>query len=173
MTHNPTAPTARTPLPRLLRNAGLVFLGGMFGVGMRVGLIPFNDTTWLSATLIMNAIGAFALGAVVAMALRNLIAPELRLLIGTGAIGGFTSYSALYADVWWRTQELPLTWLVIAIVSVATGPFFAYFGWRLGALDTGTTAAAADNPATGTTASATGTGTGSSTATGTTTEPQQ
>lgn len=104
----------------------------MFGVGLRAGLKPLGDSEFLSSILVMNAIGAFALGAVGALALRKLISPQLRLLVGTGAIGGFTSYSALFADVWWRVTEPDWSTIVITIVTIATGPCFAYLGWQLG-----------------------------------------
>lgn len=131
---NPTAEsTPPTSIPRLLRNAALVFGGGMAGVALRAGLSQFGDSQWMSATLVMNALGAFALGVVTALALRGRMSARYRLLVGTGAIGGFTSYSALFVDVWSRVLDPHWSTLVIALISVVTGPVFAYLGWRLGA----------------------------------------
>lgn len=127
--------TRPTPIAELLRNALLVFVGGMFGVALRAALTPLGDSTWMSATLIMNAIGSFVLGAIIALALRRQISAKLRLLLGTGAVGGFTSYSALFVDIAWRMQHPHISTPVIGFVTVLTGPVFAYLGWKLGEWD--------------------------------------
>jgi CrcB protein len=85
----------------------LVFLGGAAGTGVRFGLgavVPF----WRSvpvATFGINVVGAFLLGALLER-LERLGRPRhdpdrvrrLRLLIGTGGLGGFTTYSSLATD---------------------------------------------------------------------------
>ena len=87
------------------RLVGLVFLGGAAGTFARwaVGLVvPHVDGVPL-ATLAVNVVGAFVLGALLGhLAGRG---PHetgrrraLRLTLGTGFCGGFTTYSALAND---------------------------------------------------------------------------
>lgn len=83
---------------------GLVFLGGTAGTLARFGLaevLPAPGGLPLGILLI-NVGGAFALGLLLeALARRG---PDggprraLRLLLGTGFLGGFTTYSALAVD---------------------------------------------------------------------------
>jgi CrcB protein len=97
----------RPPRPVHLRwsSIGLVALGGAVGTGIREALA----LTWpapaggLPVTiLVINVVGAFVLGALLeALALRG---PDegrrraVRLLVGTGVLGGFTTYSSLATD---------------------------------------------------------------------------
>ena len=99
-------PRARGPVAVHLRasSVALVFVGGTFGTAARealslafpaIGGIPY-------AILGINVAGAFLLGVLLeALARRG---PDhgrrrhLRLLLGTGVMGGFTTYSALAVD---------------------------------------------------------------------------
>jgi CrcB protein len=83
---------------------GLVFLGGMGGTLARFGLaaaLPTPGGLPLGIFLI-NIAGAFALGLLLeALARRGADHGRrraLRLLLGTGFLGGFTTYSALAVD---------------------------------------------------------------------------
>lgn len=82
----------------------LVFVGGTVGTGTREALSllfpPMNDIP--VAIFAVNIVGAFLLGLLLdALARRG---PDLgtrralRLLLGTGFMGGFTTYSALATD---------------------------------------------------------------------------
>lgn len=82
----------------------VVFLGGMTGTLARFGLtgaIPTAGGLPLGIFLI-NIGGAFALGVLLEVLARR--GPDtgrrrsLRLLLGTGFLGGFTTYSALAVD---------------------------------------------------------------------------
>lgn len=94
------------PTPALPRPASLalVFVGGTLGTAGREALtllIPSSGgVPW--AVLIANLAGAFALGALLeALARRGADHGRrrmLRLLLGTGFLGGFTTYSALATD---------------------------------------------------------------------------
>lgn len=83
---------------------GLVAVGGTLGAACREGLsllIPSLSAVPL-AILVANVIGAFLLGYLYE-ALANLdkegsAGIRLRLLLGTGFCGGFTTYSALARD---------------------------------------------------------------------------
>jgi CrcB protein len=85
-------------------NIGLVALGGMAGTGLRY-LISTVVPHWAEvpvATLSINVVGAFLLGVLLELlADRSLDtgwSRRLRLAVGTGGLGGFTTYSALAAD---------------------------------------------------------------------------
>jgi CrcB protein len=94
------------PTPALVRpvSLALVFVGGTLGTAGREALtllIPVSGgVPW--AVLMANLVGAFALG-VLLEALVHRGAGHggrrtLRLLLGTGFLGGFTTYSALATD---------------------------------------------------------------------------
>jgi CrcB protein len=99
-------PTGRAPAPLHLRwrSILLVFAGGSLGAAVRylltltvppVGGVPL-------ITFLINVTGAFVLGWLLqALALRG---PDeggrrdLRLFVGTGILGGYTTYSSLAVD---------------------------------------------------------------------------
>lgn len=81
-----------------------VFAGGAVGTALRAAigwLVPAVGTVPL-ATIAINVSGAFALGLLLAALGRR--GPDvgrrraLRLTIGTGVLGGFTTFSALAVD---------------------------------------------------------------------------
>lgn len=94
-------PRARPPHLQV-GGIALVFAGGFAGTVLRAWLqetVPTATAVLLQGvpltTLAINVVGSFLLGwLVVAWARRT----RLRLLLGTGLLGGFTTYSALSAD---------------------------------------------------------------------------
>lgn len=88
------------------RSALLVFLGGAVGTGLREALaltFPAADGGFPLTILLVNVSGAFVLGGLLGALARR--GPDvgrrrdLRLLLGTGVLGGFTTYSAFAVDV--------------------------------------------------------------------------
>jgi CrcB protein len=78
-----------------------VLVGGMAGTGLRLladTLIPHSDTGFPVSTLLVNVVGSFVLGLVVAR-LWSRLAPWLRAGLGTGLLGSFTTFSALMVSV--------------------------------------------------------------------------
>lgn len=80
----------------------LAFLGGTAGTAARAGVglaIPGGGVPY--ATLAVNIVGAFVLAALLTTLARR--APggghRARILFGTGAMGGFTTYSAFATDL--------------------------------------------------------------------------
>ncbi len=76
----------------------LICLGGAVGTGARyliaVGVPRFLGTSFPYATLAVNCLGSFLIGALMHVGLStNLMTPGLRLAVTTGALGGFTTYS--------------------------------------------------------------------------------
>lgn len=83
----------------------LVTLGGTAGTAARYGVseaLPPVDG-WPTATFAVNLVGALLLGALLEALVRR--GPEsprgqrLRLALGTGALGGFTTFSSIAIEV--------------------------------------------------------------------------
>lgn len=75
-----------------------VCLGGAIGTGARYLIAVWAPralgTSFPYGTLIVNALGSFLLGAIMHVGLTTtLISPTLRLVLATGVMGGFTTYS--------------------------------------------------------------------------------
>lgn len=91
------------PLPVHLTPSaiGLAFVGGSLGVLARAGLDHASPTSggFPTTTFAINLLGALALAVLIeTLAMRGPDAGRrraLRLLLGTGVLGGFTTYSAL------------------------------------------------------------------------------
>jgi CrcB protein len=115
---------SRPPHRRLLL-ALAVGAGGALGTGARYGLTEMVPTVagWPLATLTANLLGAFLLGVLLeALLRRGEETPRgmlLRLGAGTGALGGFTTFSSLALE----TERL--------LTGGAAGQALAYVGISL------------------------------------------
>jgi fluoride exporter len=92
------------PLHLSWSNVAIVALGGAVGTGLRYG-ITLVVPRWAGvpiATLGINVVGAFLLGLLLELlADRSLDtgwSRRIRLGVGTGGLGGFTTYSALATE---------------------------------------------------------------------------
>jgi CrcB protein len=82
-----------------MTTALLIAAGGAAGTLLRyaaaVGMAQWLGTSFPYGTLLVNLLGCLALGALLEAAPdARLFDVELRLLLGTGVLGGFTTYSA-------------------------------------------------------------------------------
>jgi CrcB protein len=121
------------------RYLGLVALGGAIGTAIRALLaeaFPAHDG--ISWTILgINVVGAFCLGLLLeALAHRG---PDLgrrrtlRLFVGTGVLGGFTTYSTLADDTaqlldggrWGAGAGYALLTVVLGLLAVAAGVLLA------------------------------------------------
>ncbi len=86
-----------------LRHIGLVFLGGTVGAVARVAFatwFPVTVGAYPWTTFAENVTGAFLLAAVLTViAAHRSLDPNVRLLVGTGTLGAFTTYSTLAVEV--------------------------------------------------------------------------
>ena len=81
-------------MERTVSGFGLVALGGFLGALTRYGVdVAVGDVTGLG-TLVVNVVGSFALGYLI----TRPVGPRTRLLVGTGALSSFTTYSTFAAD---------------------------------------------------------------------------
>ena len=91
----------------------LVCLGGAVGTGARF-LLATGALRWLGpafpwGTLGVNLIGSFLLGAVMELAVLGALAPDVRVILASGVMGGFTTYSSFNQETlgylgrgaWW------------------------------------------------------------------------
>ena len=94
----------------------LVGLGGGFGAMLRygaaLGVSRFAGPSF-AATLLVNVVGCFCMGWLLASPSESFGSSRMRLLLGTGVLGGFTTFSTFAAD----TQRL---------ATDAGGPAFGY-----------------------------------------------
>lgn len=127
--------TAPRPPHLRLRFLALVCVGGVLGTALREGLglaIP-NLNGIPVAILTVNLVGSFVLGLLLESLARR--GPDrggrriVRLLLGTGVMGGFTTYSALAADtVLLFGDGRPGTALLYGLGTVLLGAAAAGFG---------------------------------------------
>jgi CrcB protein len=85
--------------------------------------------------LLANVVGAFLIGVLMARPFGRLAErarADLRLLLGTGVLGGFTTYSAFMTGTVGLWAEAPLLALVYAAGSLALGIGAAALGLHLG-----------------------------------------
>jgi len=83
----------------------LILIGGALGTGIRAALVaayPAQPGGWPWATFLINVTGAFTLGVLLETLIRR--GPDsgvrqfLRLGLGTGVLGGYTTYSTFAVE---------------------------------------------------------------------------
>jgi len=111
----------------------LVAIGGAVGTLGRYGIAELMDSgsSWPSATFAVNIVGSFLLG-VLAARVTDASDPR-RLLLGTGVLGGFTTYSAfaVETDLLLRDGD-QMIGLLYPVASVALGFVAAVVGLIVG-----------------------------------------
>lgn len=114
-----------------LRRLLLVLLGGTVGTAARLalGLALPDHGGFPSAVLIANLLGSLLIGVVAA---RLPAAGDLRVLLGTGVLGGFTTYSAFTTGTVALWASSPLLAAAYAAGSLVLGLAAAALGLRLG-----------------------------------------
>ncbi len=113
-----------------------VFVGGLIGTTLRVTLdlaVVHDLDEFALSTLLVNVVGSFVLGVLVA-ALWPRVPSWVRVGLGPGILGSFTTFSALAISVvaLARTGEIALAVLSI-VLSIGLGMLAAWAGLTLGA----------------------------------------
>ncbi|WP_235735292.1 fluoride efflux transporter FluC [Nocardioides alcanivorans] len=128
-----SVPDQRAESGNLWRVLAVVALGGMVGALARHGL----EESWPTAaggfpwaTFTINVVGSGALGALMAWVFTRTVHPLTRPLLGTGLLGGFTTFSTYALE----GHELvgdghPAVAVGYLAVSVLLGVGAAYAGW--------------------------------------------
>ena len=117
----------------------LVMSGGAIGAGLRFGLsraLPYAGQGWPWSTFAANILGGLAMGVLAAWVLRGDNSAEpLRLFVGVGVLGGFTTFSAFSLEMARMIEQ--------GQTELAAGYALASVVLALGALFAGMTAAKA------------------------------
>jgi fluoride exporter len=110
----------------------LVMSGGAIGAGLRYGLsraLPVSPGSWPWPTFAANVIGGLAMGVIAAWVLRgDNSAESLRLFVGVGVLGGFTTFSAFSLEIMQMIERGQMGLAVgyaLASVLLALGALFA------------------------------------------------
>ena len=118
-----------------MRELIAVVIGAIAGTGLRLGidtLVPHTDDAFPLSTLVINVVGSFALGFLVARVWPT-ASPWLKAGLGAGLLGSFTTFSAVAVSVIALALS-DLVWMaaIYLVVSVALGFVAAWGGIRLG-----------------------------------------
>src|SRR5580692_2620095 len=110
----------------------LICLGGAIGTAARYGLSTLcRDVLGAGfpyGTLAVNLIGSFLLGAIMHVGLNtDLITPTTRMVLGTGVMGGFTTYSSFNYETVQFVQERAVLLAAAYLAATLLGCFAA--GW--------------------------------------------
>jgi CrcB protein len=118
-----------------LSELAAVVVGASLGTGLRLAVdlaIPEPDDAFPVATLLVNTLGAFMLGMLVARLWRT--APSwLRAGLGAGLLGSFTTFSAIAVSL--VSLTVAGSWLMAVVYLTATlglGLGSAWLGLSLG-----------------------------------------
>jgi CrcB protein len=146
----PVTNPAHEPRPAHLSwtNIGLVAAGGSAGTGLRY-LITIVVPVWAGmpvATFGINVVGALLLGALLELLASHGLdigwSRRVRLGVGTGALGGFTTYSALAVETATLAATHPGRAIAYGLGTVIIGGMASIAGiwmsrghWRPGLLD--------------------------------------
>ena len=119
----------------MLQQLLMVALGGGIGAALR-----YMTSEWISndgfpwATLCVNLVGSFLMGALAIGLVESVISKDLALLLGTGLLGGFTTMSAFSVETirMLEQQEIGLAAGYVGATMMLC-PLPALVGWKLSA----------------------------------------
>ncbi|WP_419913442.1 fluoride efflux transporter CrcB [Hoeflea sp.] len=111
----------------------IVALGGAVGATLRhlinLATLRMFGPNFPWGTLTVNIVGSFAMGLFIELLMRRLGgSQELRLLIATGVLGGFTTFSAFsldFAVMWERGAVLNASLYALSSVVFSIAALFA------------------------------------------------
>jgi len=135
-------PPPRTALLSFASMARLLWicLGGAIGTGARyllsVWIFRLTGPGFPYGTLTVNVIGSFLLGLLLQFSLTTESVPPLfRLVLTTGVLGGFTTYSTFNSETLGLLREgalgLGLAYLVVTVAACLAAGILGFLGARL------------------------------------------
>ena len=112
----------------------LVALGGALGSVARYG-VGFAAARWLGlgfpwGTLTVNIVGGFAMGLLAARIGSE--QENLRLLLGVGVLGGFTTFSAFSLETVRLMEQGPAPAMLYVLASLIVSVGACWLGYSLG-----------------------------------------
>ena len=108
--------------------------GGAAGGVLREAVsrvLPDEPGTWGWSVLVVNAVGGFALGALLSVLARR-PSERVRLAAGTGLLGGLTTFSGLVVEAVLLAEAAPVSAAAYVLVAVGTLLGAALLGVRAG-----------------------------------------
>jgi CrcB protein len=103
-------------------------MGGFAGAVLRYlvgGAVLHHTTNWKFplSTFVVNVLGCLVAGILMALAVKHdSFSPELRLLLFTGVLGGFTTFSAFGVETVYLIQRHEMMWAGLNVAgSVCVG----------------------------------------------------
>ncbi|MDF1607000.1 fluoride efflux transporter CrcB [Hoeflea sp. YIM 152468] len=111
----------------------LVFLGGGLGAVSRhlsgMAMLRLSGPAFPWGTMLVNIAGSLAMGLLIAwLARRSSGDADLRLLLATGFLGGFTTFSAFSLDAVTLYERGALTAAAAYVIASVTVSILALFG---------------------------------------------
>lgn len=139
--NRPTDPAIRVRHRERLVLLGLVFVGGVCGTWVRAELsnrFPVAADAWPWTTFWINVSGALVLGVLLGLLARlgddSGWRRRVRLGLGTGVLGGYTTYSTFAVEVVERQRDSMLLLSTgYALASLVCGVLAAAIGLRVAA----------------------------------------
>lgn len=118
----------------MLKDFLFVAAGGGLGAALRFSVyLLLRPANFPFSTLVINILGSFVLGMVLALGLKNAsLPPAFKLFLATGFCGGFTTFSAFsFENITLIEQgKFPLM-LLYVFASVVGGIAAAWCGYKL------------------------------------------
>lgn len=109
--------------------------GAIWGAILRYGITNYGKKHWSEkfpyATLLINLTGAFLLGFI----FSRKFSPFIYALIGTGVLGGYTTFSTLNVELLshWRDRNYSV-FTTYALLSYGDGLILVFLGYKIGTL---------------------------------------
>lgn len=114
-----------------------VAAGGALGAGLRYGVGLWSSRLYSGFpwhTMLVNVLGSFLIGVLMAFAVdKGAVSGEWRLFLGTGVLGGFTTFSTLaYETIAMAQDGLWVSSLANVILTCVVGLSMAWLGLVVG-----------------------------------------
>ena len=113
----------------MLKNSVLVSVGGGIGALLRYGLnqwIPYAVIPW--TTLLINVIGSFVLAFLTFSLFQDVRYSKLKLFVGTGLCGGFTTMSTYALETVKLLDTNPAAALLYTMLTLFIGVGMSFAG---------------------------------------------
>lgn len=106
-----------------MKNLLLVGAGGFIGAVLRYklgGLVFHHTETWKfpAGTFVVNVVGCLVAGVLMGLVVKHgCFSPATRLLLFTGILGGFTTFSAFGVETVTLLQEKEILWAGVYVMA--------------------------------------------------------